>query len=220
MGRSERMSRSQYCFRQPGRLALCLLPSIRSGNGALESPITNWLREAAAGDAQAGDRAYELVYDELRVLAARQLGRSGAQATLTPTALVNEAFLKLAGSSLASLNDRRHFFNLAARAMRQTVIDYARESLAQKRGGDLVRTQLDDEMAGNAWDAAQALAIEQAFALLERQDAELAEALGWRVFAGLSAQQIAELRGTTMRTVNRDLVLARKYLALALAGAA
>ncbi len=86
----------------------------------MEPAITNWLREAAAGDAQAGDRAYALVYDELRVLAARQLGRSGAQATLTPTALVNEAFLKLAGSSLAALNDRRHFFNLAARAMRQT----------------------------------------------------------------------------------------------------
>lgn len=192
------------------------MPSIRTGNGALESPITNWLREAAAGDAQAGDRAYALVYDELRVLAARQLGRPGAQSTLTPTALVNEAFLKLAGASLASLNDRRHFFNLAARAMRQTMIDYARERLAQKRGGDLVRTQLDDQLADSVWDPTQALATEQAFARLERQDAELAETLGWRVFSGLSAQQIAELRGTTLRTVNRDLVLARKYLALAL----
>jgi RNA polymerase sigma factor (TIGR02999 family) len=197
-----------------------LVPSIRTGNGALESPITNWLRASAAGDTHAGDRAYALVYDELRVLAARQLGRPGAQATLTPTALVNEAFLKLAGASLASLNDRRHFFNLAARAMRQTVIDHARERLAQKRGGDLVRTQLDDDLAESVWDPAQALATEQAFARLERQDAELAETLGWRAFAGLSAQQIAELRGTTLRSVNRDLVLARKYLALALGDAA
>lgn len=179
-------------------------------------PLTNWLRAAAAGDAQSGNRAYALVYDELRTLAARQLGRAGAQATLTPTALVNEAFLKLSGGSLASLNDRRHFFNLAARAMRQTVIDYARERLSQKRGGDLVRTQLDDELADNASDATQALATEQAFARLERQDAELAETFGWRVFAGLSAQQIAELRGVTLRTVNRDLAMARKYLALAL----
>lgn len=179
-------------------------------------PLTGWLRAAAAGDAQAGNRAYAQVYDELRALAARQLGRASAQATLTPTALVNEAFLKLSGGSLASLNDRRHFFNLAARAMRQTVIDYARERLAQKRGGDLVRTQLDDELADTAWDATQTLATEQAFATLERQDAELAETFGWRVFAGLSAQQIAELRGVTMRTVNRDLALARKYLSLAL----
>lgn len=182
----------------------------------MEFPITNWLREAAAGDAQAGDRAYALVYDELRALAARQLGRPGAQATLTPTALVHEAFLRLAGASLASVNDRRHFFNLSARAMRQTIIDHARERLAQKRGGDLVRTQLDDDLADLALDATQALATEQAFALLERQDAELAETLGWRVFVGLSAQQIAELRGTTLRTVNRDLEMARKYLALAL----
>jgi RNA polymerase sigma factor (TIGR02999 family) len=187
-----------------------------AGNCALESPITNWLRAAAAGDVLAGDRAYALIYDELRALAVRQLGRAGAQSTLTPTALVSEAFLKLAGGSLASLNDRRHLFNLAARAMRQIVIDYARERLAQKRGGDLVRTQLDDEFAESVWDPMQTLATEQALARLERQDAELAETLGWRVFAGLSAQQIAELRGKTLRSVNRDLMLARKYLALAL----
>lgn len=179
-------------------------------------PLTSWLRAAAKGDAQAGNRAYSLVYDELRVLAARQLHQGGAHATLTPTALVNEAFLKLAGGSLEALNDRRHFFNLAARAMRQTVIDYARERLAQKRGGNLVRTQLDDEMADDTWDATQTLAAEQAFARLERQDAELAEILSWRVFAGLTAQQIAELRGVTMRTVNRNLALARKYMVLAL----
>jgi RNA polymerase sigma factor (TIGR02999 family) len=197
-----------------------LLPSIRSGNGALESPITNWLREAAAGDAQAGDRAYGLVYDELRVLAARQLGRSGAQATLTPTALVNEAFLKLAGSSLASLNDRRHFFNLAARAMRQTVIDHARERLAEKRGGGLLRTQLDEGIADSALDSQQVLAIEQALTGLDAQDPELAETFTWRVFAGLTAAQIAELRGVTERTVQRDLGLARNYLRLALGGEA
>lgn len=179
-------------------------------------PLTSWLRAAAADDEQAANRAYALVYGELRVLAARQLSRSGPQATLTPTSLVNEAFLKLAGGSLASLNDRRHFFNLAARAMRQTVIDHARERLAQKRGGDLVRTQLDDELPDNAWDAAQALATEQAFATLEKQDAGLAETFGWRVFAGLTAQQIADLRGVTLRTVNRDLALARKYLSMAL----
>jgi DNA-directed RNA polymerase specialized sigma24 family protein len=96
------------------------------------------------------------------------------------------------------------------------VIDYARERLAQKRGGDLVRTQLDEDFADNALDAAQALATEQAFATLEKQDAELAETFGWRVFAGLSAQQIAQLRGVTLRTVNRDLATARKYLSMAL----
>jgi RNA polymerase sigma factor (TIGR02999 family) len=178
-------------------------------------PLTQWLRAAGDGDRDAGKRAYALVYAELRRLAARQLAR-GAQATLTPTALVNEAFLKLSGGSLATLNDRRHFFNLAARAMRQTLIDHARERLAAKRGGAFVRTELDDNAASIGLDAQQLVAIEQALHVLDAQDAELAQYLDWHVFAGLNTQQIAELRGVTRRTVQRSLELARSYLRLAL----
>jgi len=181
-------------------------------------PLTDWLRAAGTGDRGAGERAYALVYAELRRLAARQMGSVGG-ATLTPTGLVNEAFLKLAGGSLAALNDRRHFFNLAARAMRQTVVDYAREHLAQKRGGDLVRTELDEGLADRALDAQQALAIDQALNALDQQDPQLAETLGWRVFGGLSTPQIAALRGVTERTVQRDLQFARNYLRVALGGA-
>lgn len=181
-------------------------------------PLTDWLRAASDGDHAAGERAYTLVYAELRRLAARQISH-GSSPTLTPTALVNEAFLKLAGGSLAGLNDRRHFFNLAARAMRQTVIDYARERLAEKRGGDLLRTELDEGIPDRALDAQQALAIDQALNALDRQDAHLAETLGWCVFAGLTTPQIAALRGVTERTVQRDLALARNYLRLALGDA-
>jgi RNA polymerase sigma factor (TIGR02999 family) len=184
-----------------------------------QQPLTDWLRAADAGDQAAGDRAYVLVYDELRRLAARQLRRNDAHATLTPTALVNETFLKLSGGSLAALNDRRHFFNLAARAMRQTVIDHARERLAAKRGGDLFRTDLDDGIPDVALDAQQVLAIDQALHALEAQDAELAETFNWRVFAGLSTERIAELRGVTRRTIQRDLDMARGYLRLVLDGA-
>jgi RNA polymerase sigma factor (TIGR02999 family) len=185
----------------------------------VEFPITDWLRAAGGGDHDASDRAYAAVYAELRRLAARQLG-SGAQATLTPTALVNEAFIKLTDGALANLNDRRHFFNLAARAMRQTVVDHARERLAQKRGGGLLRTQLDDEgIADSALDAQQALAIDQALHALDAQDSELAETFAWRVFAGLATPQIAQLRGVTERTVQRDINLARNYLRRALEGA-
>lgn len=181
-------------------------------------PLTQWLRAAGQGDNAAGNRAYAEVFAELRRLAARQLGNS-AGATLTPTALVNEAFLKLAGGSLASLNDRRHFFNLAARAMRQTVIDYARERLAEKRGGGLLRTELGEDVPDGMLDAQQALAIDQALNRLEQQDAELAETFALRVFAGLSTQQIADLRGVTERTVQRNLNFARNYLRLALGNA-
>lgn len=182
-------------------------------------PLTEWLRAASAGDRAAGERAYSLVYAELRRLAALQIARGDGH-TLTPTALVSETFLKLAGGSLAALNDRRHFFNLAARAMRQTVIDHARENLAQKRGGDLLRTELDDGIPDRALDAQQALAIDQAFNALDSQDAQLAETLNWCVFGGLTTPQIAALRGVTERTVQRDLALARNYLRLALGGAA
>jgi RNA polymerase sigma factor (TIGR02999 family) len=179
--------------------------------------LTQWLRAAGDGDAGAAELAYAEVYAELRRLASRQLGRIDGGATLTPTALVNETFLKLAGGALASLADRAHFFNLAARAMRQTIVDCARERLAQKRGGDLVHTQLDDDSATDSHlDAAQALAIDQALRALERQDAELAQTFSWRVFGGLSTDQIAELRGVTMRTVQRDLTFARNYLQLQL----
>jgi RNA polymerase sigma factor (TIGR02999 family) len=181
--------------------------------------LTDWLRAASAGDRAAGERAYSLVYAELRRLAALQIAR-GEGHTLTPTALVSETFLKLAGGSLAALNDRRHFFNLAARAMRQTVIDHARENLAQKRGGDLLRTELDDGIPDRALDAQQALAIDQALTALDHQDAQLSETLNWCVFGGLTTPQIAALRGVTERTVQRDLALARNYLRLALGGAA
>jgi len=173
-----------------------------------DAPLTSWLRASGGGDGSAGKRAYAIVYAELRRLAARQLAGSGNQATLTPTALVNEAYLKLAGGSLA------------ARAMRQTVIDHARERLAEKRGGGLLRTQLDEGIADSALDSQQVLAIEQALAGLDAQDPELAETFTWRVFAGLTAAQIAELRGVTERTVQRDLGLARNYLRLALGGEA
>jgi RNA polymerase sigma factor (TIGR02999 family) len=185
-----------------------------------EIPLTDWLRAAGDGDEGAGQRAYAMIYAELRRIAARQMADPRGGATLTPTVLVHEAFLKLTGGALAALNDRQHFFNLAARAMRQTVIDYARERLAQKRGGDLVRTELDDKVPDAMLDAQQALAIEQGLAALDRQDPGLAQILSWRVFAGLSTQRIAELRGSNERAVQRELVVARNYLRLALVGSA
>jgi len=185
-----------------------------------ETPLTDWLRAAGGGDDVAGQRAYALIYAELRRIAARQMADPRGSATLTPTVLVHEAFLKLTGGALAALNDRQHFFNLAARAMRQTVVDYARERLAQKRGGDLVRTELDEKLPDGMLDAQQALAIDQALAALDRQDPGLAQILSWRVFAGMSTQRISELRGSNERAVQRDLVVARNYLRLALAGSA
>jgi DNA-directed RNA polymerase specialized sigma24 family protein len=104
--------------------------------------------------------------------------------------------------------------------VRQTAIDHARERLAAKRGGDLVRTELEDDFVDAALDAQQTLALDQALRALEAQDARLAEVFCWRVFGGLDASEIAALRGVTLRTVNRDLALARAYLRHVLDGAA
>ncbi len=183
-----------------------------------QSPLTQWLRDAGNGNSEAGDRAYAEIYAQLRTIAARQLSHAGAgaAATLTPTALVNETFLKLANGHLQTLNDRRHFFNLAARAMRQTVIDHARERFAEKRGGNLIRTDLDDGLPDLHADAQQILALDQALGVLERQDEELAEVFILRTFGGLTTGEIAQLRGVTERTIQRNLGLARNYLQLAL----
>ncbi len=176
-----------------------------------ESPLTDWLRAAGRGDRSAGDRAYAAIYTELRQLAARQLG-GGSSPTLSPTALVNETFLRLSKGRLDGINDRRHFFNLAMRAMRQTLIDHARERLALKRGGDLIHTELSDEAEVFGADALQLLALDQALTGLEQQDAQLAEAFALRFFCGLSAMQIGEMLGVTERTIHRDLAFARNYL--------
>lgn len=184
------------------------------------APLTDWLRAAGNGDSEARQRVYASIYADLRRIAAHQMTDAGARETLTPTVLVHEVFLKFARGALLGVSDRQHFFNLAARAMRQIVVDYARERLALKRGGDLVRTQLDDVHVDVALGAEQALALEQGLSLLERQDPELAEILNWRVFAGLSTLKIAELRNSNERAVQRDLVVARNYLRMTLAGSA
>lgn len=187
-------------------------------NGAGDTAEIEALLEGVrCGRADATDRLFALLYEDFRSQA-HLLLRVGPRQTLCTTELVNETWLRLSGRTL-SVESRRHFFNLAARAMRQTVVDYARERLAEKRGGDLVRTELDDGLPDIHADAQRALAIDQALGVLERQDAELAETFAWRMFGGLSARQIAELRGVTERTVHRDLDLARNYLRLALGGA-
>jgi RNA polymerase sigma factor (TIGR02999 family) len=181
---------------------------------ASSTPLTLWLRAAGSGDRAANDRVYTAVFGELHRIAASQLAH--AEQTLTPTVLVSEAYLKLANGALLDLNDRQHFFNLAARAMRQIVISHARERLALKRGGDLLRTEFDDGADEVICDSQQTLALDQALRSLEKQDRALAEIWNWRVFAGLSTPEIAQLRGVTERTVQRELAMARSYLRLLL----
>jgi len=169
------------------------------------------LAAARGGDADAFADAFEAAYDQLRRLARRQLRALRPGDTIGPTALVNEAFLKLAGHGVAC-EDRTHFFALAARAMRQVLVDYARERGAQKRGGDWHRTTLDAAALPEEAIAAEMLGIDRALTALEQVDERLARIVEWRFFGGMTEEEIAQAQHVTTRTVRRDWQKARAFL--------
>jgi RNA polymerase sigma factor (TIGR02999 family) len=181
--------------------------------------LTELLREARAGDTSAADRAYGLIYKRLHDQARSQLRRQRSeQATLTPTVLVHEAWLKLSTADF-EINDREHYLAMATTAMRQIVVDAARARMSQKRGGQAVRVTLaDEELASDAQDV-DVLRLEDALQRLEQLDARLAKVVQYRYFAGLTEEEIASLLGVTDRTVRRDWRKARAFLHREIRGA-
>ncbi|MBX7117860.1 MAG: sigma-70 family RNA polymerase sigma factor [Gemmatimonadaceae bacterium] len=161
---------------------------------------------------QALDAMVPLVYDELRRLAQRQLAREQGPRSLQPTTLVHEAYLKLAAHAPRATS-RAHLLAIAAHAMRQVLVDRARERRAQKRGGEWARVTLTDGVGGPAVDAEGLLTLNDAIERLEPRQRQVVEC---RYFAGLSDEEIAEALGVTVRTVGRDWVKARAWLNRAL----
>ena len=176
--------------------------------------ITQWLSEARGGDKSALDRVLSTLYRELHGMARRQLGGQQHGHTLDTTALVHEAYLKLAGRAEAEFEDRAHFFAYAASAMRSVVVDYARQRLAVKRGGDLHRvTDLPEDAGGGMRLDEDMLGLDVALNKLHDLDARLAQVVEMRYFAGLSDVEIGAALGVTDRTVRRDWERARLLLA-------
>lgn len=174
--------------------------------------ITALLRAAEAGDRDAVGRLFERVYGELRRIASRQLRAAPPFETLDTTALVHEAYLKLSGGARWSTRDRFHFYALTGQAMRRVLIDHARRRTRQKRGGRDLPVALDEELAAVAARGEELIALDRALDRLEQVDPALAQIVEWRFFAGLSVEEIAELRGVTDRTVKRHWRLARAFL--------
>ncbi len=173
--------------------------------------VTQLLQRLRAGDAAARERLFPLVYEELRRVARRALRRERVDHTLRPTELVHEAFLKL-GSADGPWQDRAHFLGVAARAMRQILVDHARRRLAGKRGGGVVATTLEDVRADSGLPPEDLLALDAALDRLERQDPRLRALVEYRFFGGLTDKEISELLEISERTVNRDWARARAWL--------
>ena len=177
--------------------------------------LTALLAAAREGRAGAAERLFQAVYGDLKRIARRQLA-SPAGATLSPTVLVHEAYLRLARPGNLDQVDRTHFFAVAARAMRQIVVSHARRRTAEKRGAGAFAVELDEERIGaggaKELDAEGLLALDRALVGLERIEPRLAQVVEWRFFAGLSLDEIAACTGVTDRTVKRDWRKARAFL--------
>jgi len=165
-----------------------------------------------ASDRAAWDRLVPLVYDELRAMAHRQLRRDARGQTLTTTAVVHEAYLRLVDCDEAPSLDRAHFFALAARVMRRLLIDYARRHRAAKRGGEHHRAPYDDALAVADERADTLIALDDALSRLAAADERLARVVECRFFGGLTEEETAAALGVTARTVRREWVKAKEWL--------
>ncbi|UCC75009.1 MAG: sigma-70 family RNA polymerase sigma factor [Gemmatimonadota bacterium] len=180
-----------------------------------QGELTRLLGAARGGEREALDRLLPLVYEELRVLARRQLEREQAAHTLSATGLVHEAYVKLAGSGTASATDRAHFLAIAARAMRQVLVDHARRRKRAKRGGGMECTTLGDGDAAVESSPEEILALKLA---LEGLDPRQRRVVEYRFFAGMEEQEVAAVLGVSDRTARRDWVKARAWLYRSLSG--
>lgn len=179
---------------------------------ASDHDVTDLLAYWRNGGTDAMQRLMPLVYDELRRLAHRQRGRVNPGDTLTTTTLVHEAYLKLVDQTRADFHDRSHFLAVAAMAMRQIIIDHARERQAQKRGGGRHQVDLDDNVLAVESQAQELLELDEALKQLAQVDGRLAQVVQCRFFGGLTEEETAEALGVTARTVRRDWTKAKALL--------
>jgi RNA polymerase sigma-70 factor, ECF subfamily len=180
--------------------------------------VTRILRELDLGDPRQAEELLAVVYDELRQLARRQFRGERAGHTLQPTALVHEAYLRLAKGRDAHWESRAHFFGAAARAMRQILVDYARRRVAGKRGAGAERVTLDTSLPGEDALAADVLDLHDALERLASNDPDLARLVELRFFAGLTLDEAAETLGVSRRKVAKDWSVARLWLQRELRG--
>lgn len=180
--------------------------------------ITQLLHAAGQGDESALKALFPLVYEELHRRAAMQRAAAGGHATMNTTAIVHEAYLKLAAQSTINYEDRAHFFGVAAKAMRHVFLDYAKARTRKKRGGDAVHVDIDETQVSDSGitmdleEAERIMAMDEAMQQLADREPRLAQVVECRFFGGLTIEDTAAVTGTSPATVKRDWNVARAML--------
>jgi len=169
-----------------------------------DNSVTLLLQAAADGDSRAAVELLPLLYGELRRLAAAWMDRTPPGQTLQPTALVHEAYIRLVGKEALRFENRRHFFFVAARAMRDILVEQARRKASKRRGGDMKRVDAANLVLAIEAPAEDMLALTEALEDLRKSDEKKHELVMLRFFAGLTAQESAEVLGVSLSTVERE----------------
>lgn len=180
------------------------------------SDITTLIARARRGETEALGQLFSQLYQELRQLAHARIKRYAAPALLDTTSLVHESYLRFLKTGQVQVSDRAHFLAYAARVMRSVVVDFARESSAQRRGGQEVHVALDTDLAPLPAAEAEVIQVHDALEELAALNERLARVVEMRYFAGMNEAEIGEALGLTERTVRRDWEKARIILAAAL----
>jgi RNA polymerase sigma factor (TIGR02999 family) len=176
------------------------------------SQITGLLARWRAGDRDALDSLMPLVYDELRTVAQHYLRKERPDHTLQSTALVHEAFVRLVGQKPPEWKNRKHFYGVAARLMRQILVDHARAHRAGKRGGDAVKLSLNEGLVGSANKGLDILALDDSLNRLAQINPQQSQIVELRFFSGLSIEDTSEVLGVSPATVKRNWTTARAWL--------
>jgi RNA polymerase sigma-70 factor (ECF subfamily) len=174
--------------------------------------VTQLLADWGKGDRSALDKLFPLVQSELRRIAQRQMSQERPGHTLQATALVNEAYLKLAGQQGFDWQNRAHFFAVCAQVMRHILIDHARAHARDKRGGGAVKVSLNDALIVAEDQAAHFIALDEALRVLERLDPQKGKIVELRYFGGLSIEEAGEVMNVSPRTVRREWQRAKAWL--------
>lgn len=174
--------------------------------------VTRLLRDWSAGDAGAAERLMPLVYDELRRLARNYLRRERADHTLQPTALVNEAYMRLVDQTRVSWQNRSHFYGIAAQVMRRILVDHARRHASEKRGGTQSRLSLEEVDVPAEARAAELIAVDEALLKMSEVFPRKVRVVELRFFVGLSVEETAAVLGVSDKTVMREWESAKLWL--------